>query len=505
MIPFRNTFAAIIALVLLISPPLKAQNDGIITEQSAAEIENTESAEKNEETIPQPKPARLGRALLETGLVIVAGMAWYYYDNSNKRDRLLESKEDILKNLRIVSVLKFDDNVYETNAVAHPGAGALYYLAGRTNGFNQWQSFCFALGGSAFWEYIVEFREIISINDMIQTPFGGWIIGESLFQLAAFYAANSSPNWLHDFISGRVDVAKYRYTQGLNQPFHNAILYAGVYGQVHESFGVNLGMDMELYSVKKLKQSGRLDQFFFDTPYSRTVITSSFGTPRGLTSLFLFAEAGLFGYAKQAIHYADGKKSGYSVFLSLNSAFSYNNLVTDDFHNKVGMIHLLGSAADISLIKNDFTLRLRSSLFGDFAQVQSAGLKKYYNAGHSAKDVENMGALTTANTGYYFAYGATYRQLATADYKTLQLGLELTYSRFYSINGDGRTNDAPRTYNNFKMKDIRITPKGWFEVKTGDHSAVRLAMTYSYLRGSADTYVRRLHDTKYELNMLYRI
>ena len=501
MITMKNCTALLLALFMLISLPLSAQNGELYDEQP------TETTVDDEIVIPQAKQPNFGRTVLEIGVIILGGTAWYYYDNSNKRDQVLKSKEDVTDNLTIVNVLKFDDNVFETNVIGHPLAGALYGLAARTNGYNQWQSFLFAFGGSFFWEYIVEFREIISINDMIQTPMG-WVIGESLFQFASFYSAHSNPGWFSDFISGRVDVSKYKYMDGPNgrQVFNNMVLYAGVYGQPDQnSYGLNLGADMELFSVKKLKQQGRLNSFFFDTPYSHIILTASFGPPKGLATAYFFTETGLLGYAKQNIRSVNGERSGYSLFASLNTAFSYDSLYIEDQYKKTGIIHLLGPAVDVSLIKNDFILRLRSSLFGDFAQIHSAGLAKYYAAGHTKEDLENMGAITTASKGYYFAYGATYRQLMTVDYKDAQFGTEVTYGRYYSINGDGRTNEAPKTHNNFKMRDQRITVKNWFELKTFENTAIRFTRTYAFLKGSADVFTDRLDDSKYELNAIYRL
>lgn len=75
----------------------------------------------------------------------------------------------------------WDNDMLATNTFMHPYNGSLYYGAGRANGFNYWQSTLFSLGGSAMWEFFME-NEYPSINDIIATPVGGAVIGETLFR-----------------------------------------------------------------------------------------------------------------------------------------------------------------------------------------------------------------------------------------------------------------------------------------------------------------------------------
>ena len=64
---------------------------------------------------------------------------------------------------------------------AHPYNGSLYFNAGRSNGFNFWQSELFAIGGSAMWELFME-CEYPSTNDIIATPVGGAALGEVFYR-----------------------------------------------------------------------------------------------------------------------------------------------------------------------------------------------------------------------------------------------------------------------------------------------------------------------------------
>lgn len=76
---------------------------------------------------------------------------------------------------------EWDNDHLNTNMFAHPYNGSLFYNAGRSNGFNYWQSELFAIGGSAMWELFME-REYPSTNDIIATPIGGAALGEVFYR-----------------------------------------------------------------------------------------------------------------------------------------------------------------------------------------------------------------------------------------------------------------------------------------------------------------------------------
>ena len=75
----------------------------------------------------------------------------------------------------------WDDDHLHTNMFDHPYNGSIFFNAGRSNGFNFWQSELFAIGGSAMWEMFME-REYPSTNDIIATPVGGAALGEVLYR-----------------------------------------------------------------------------------------------------------------------------------------------------------------------------------------------------------------------------------------------------------------------------------------------------------------------------------
>jgi len=86
---------------------------------------------------------------------------------------------------------EWDDNNFKTNQFAHPYHGSLYYNAGRSNGYNYWESIPFAFAGSFMWEYFGEIHHP-SLNDWYATSIGGINLGESLYRLSSLVLDNTA-------------------------------------------------------------------------------------------------------------------------------------------------------------------------------------------------------------------------------------------------------------------------------------------------------------------------
>lgn len=88
----------------------------------------------------------------------------------------------------------WDNDKLGTNMFAHPYTGSLYYNAARSNGFNFWQSELFSIFGSAMWETFME-CEYPSTNDVIATPIGGAVLGETLFRSSDAVLDDRTTGW----------------------------------------------------------------------------------------------------------------------------------------------------------------------------------------------------------------------------------------------------------------------------------------------------------------------
>lgn len=85
----------------------------------------------------------------------------------------------------------YDGDNFLTNFFAHPYHGNLFFNAGRTNGYNFWESSGFAMAGSAFWEQFMETWEP-AFNDWVLTSMNGINLGEVLYRLSTQVTDNQA-------------------------------------------------------------------------------------------------------------------------------------------------------------------------------------------------------------------------------------------------------------------------------------------------------------------------
>lgn len=81
------------------------------------------------------------------------------------------------------SAWDWDDNEFTTNHLDHPYHGQLYFNAFRSNGYNFYESSIATLAGSYLWETGGE-TQAPSINDLVNTTYGGIILGEISHRIA---------------------------------------------------------------------------------------------------------------------------------------------------------------------------------------------------------------------------------------------------------------------------------------------------------------------------------
>jgi hypothetical protein len=84
----------------------------------------------------------------------------------------------------IVQGWEWDNDRFGVNFIGHPYSGTLTFNAGRSNGYNFYQSFGMSVAGSLLWEYFGE-NTRPSYNDIIYTPVNGAFLGEILYRLSS--------------------------------------------------------------------------------------------------------------------------------------------------------------------------------------------------------------------------------------------------------------------------------------------------------------------------------
>jgi hypothetical protein len=79
---------------------------------------------------------------------------------------------------------EWDNKRFGKNFLSQPYTGALAFNAGRSSGYNFYQSIPYAVAGSLLWEYLGE-NTRPAYNDIINTPISGAFFGEILYRLSS--------------------------------------------------------------------------------------------------------------------------------------------------------------------------------------------------------------------------------------------------------------------------------------------------------------------------------
>lgn len=131
---------------------------------------------------------------------------WINKDENMEDWKYKPNREDMVK--KITDGWSFDTNAFRTNTVYHIYAGVIYYQVGRAGGYGYLESTMWAVFAGLVWEYIGEYREQVSANDMIFTTMGGVILGEAMTQCSIYLEKTLPDNVLRSFLTLCFDPAR---------------------------------------------------------------------------------------------------------------------------------------------------------------------------------------------------------------------------------------------------------------------------------------------------------
>ncbi len=448
------------------------------------------------EQYPSSAPSRqghTGRALLESA-IFITGSTLYYWSNYYEFKEDWQFKltwHDQRRRFFSAESPKMDSNSFWLNW-SHAFPGALYYLFGRSNGLSSQTSFLFSMGLSTFWECISEWREVISINDMVFTSFAGPALGEPLFQISSHFSHQQGffnqfasflfnpvltlNNWL-DRKEGRAA------NSGPAPAWHHFCLSVGARagsvspnGSLYRRF--NLGLDMETNNNYGIGGSRKLGGFQMETISTRIHADFNFSST-GLEEFNIRSRAVLLGVrwksGQDGQDKADSFRSGslgfacaFDVFKKRPVAWYDSNQelvegeadisdgrfwrpVPTQFTDKLAAISPLGAVLDLSSFGKNLSVRWTAAAFGDFAAVNALAYNRY-TASHDPSGVKS----TLLNWGYYYALGLTLASDVTTEWRRWRLQGVLSFDWFGSIQGQDRFQFMGVVSDDFQIRDSRL-------------------------------------------------
>lgn len=302
--------------------------------------------------------------------------------------------------------LVLDTNRFMPNAVRHPLAGALSYQVGRANGLSPLASTVLDFASSLFWEYVVEYREDPSVNDMFCNTIGGIFIGEPLFQLGKLGDDHAS-GWR-------------RALAWVESPFDRAQRALGLSWRPEEPTPANeLAVRLAPSVARFSAQSHRPELAFgldlslvrdpaFGEPGDGTTTSGLAGWDRELLDLRFGSapdSSGVTGaryrseltYGARYVRSLDEDGHGDAGMVSVAGGFDLSERKLPDTWDRLGVFELVGPKLELFHTTSTIAVDAELAAYADVAMVEA----------HVFPDPPETARSVLLDRGYYYATGAT--------------------------------------------------------------------------------------------------
>lgn len=420
------------------------------------------------------------RSSLEVSAVLLTGMGLYWaLIEYNRQDHDFDwTPEGLRKKWVDLNGVRFDNNNFYINT-GHAMAGAWYYMFPRINNANILESFLVSTAASFLWEALVEYAEVVSINDMITTPAAGVAIGEVLFQLGEFF--NSGKDNLVNRVLGSIFghsravdswIFKNKPKRSLNvdahgfsrDAFHNFKVFAGVGATTTGgkdgavSPEAEIGLNTEIITIPEYERPETVShRILVDGNFTQLIVKSSFGE-KGLNDFLFYTKAALAGYYTQKLKLDEKQRlEGYSFFIGASTAFDMSLHKNDRFTDQLAIVNILGPTMDIVLYYKGARVRATVDVYANFATLRSFAYDEWAGQNQGLVDPAT-GQITGIKTilsreQNYHAWGATGQARLVANYGGLEAGGEIRFDGFDSFEGRDRLQST--VTDDFNVTDSR--------------------------------------------------
>ncbi len=461
------------------SKQVAIDNDGALINRATLEKLSTEQAEALFYAESE-RNRSWGKALIEVGSFLGIGGIWYYANlELNKLDWEYEMNLPGLKK-KLREGFRFDNNMLALNSPGHPLAGAIYYGFGRGNGLTTYESLILAFSASFFWEFVCEYREVVSFNDMTFTPFGGAAIGEVFHQFATFFEQSRS-SWYNSMLAGLFGgttrlsdwIAKNRVNpvgvydkHGFNaKTWHSFQLFVASGNQ-----GNQVGIDMQLKPIPGFEQEGTAAKFSWEPGSVELLFKAGFDS-NGLYDFQMFLRTVFFGYYKKDLRVEQGRLNGYSFYVGGASSFEHNS---HTFHgenssvqkDEMGIVNILGPSIEFAWFYKGMVIRAQVEITPTFAAIHSLAYEKY-DSTHTHLATKSV--LETEK--YYFAFGFNASGKLAVELGPVTLKGQFAHLQGDSIEGSDRLQkkieddySLSDSYDRLQLSATVNTPLDWLKV-----------------------------------------
>lgn len=435
-----------------------------------------------------PKNKHYLRAALEIVGSVGLGVVDYYNKKEiNARDwdfpTVSESIESRLVNGK---AYRMDDNSLKTNT-GHAYAGTIYYMLARSNGLNSMESFLYTFTASSAWEFIAEFREVVSINDQIITPLGGFAIGEGFHQIAKIFgkqgnsvvdktlnAIFDTPSAFHKWVDKNSHNRDISSTGFDNDFWSRFDIEASMVKNSNNKVVSKIGVEAEIINIAEYEKSGKVSKVITDTVFTRMIAAMPHDSNAGEELKFVMRNALAAYYNKNLGKDAKGQLTGYNFFIGPSNGFEFNSKDRDnDNVDFMTVVNVLGGTMDLTLYTSGYRIRATIDIFADFALMRSYAISPY----KAQKGADGI-ASVIADNDYYYAKGMSSALRASVEKGRISFGASLEDKRFSSVNGHYR--DQERVTSDLELKDKKSELEIWIAYQVS--KSVQTKVSFSNIK-----------------------
>jgi hypothetical protein len=412
-------------------------------------------------------PKKWGRYFLELGVVSVIATIryWTEYHEWIEDWQYELNCEDQYRRFFTTEAIRFDSNAYKVNW-AHVMGGAAYYQFARTSYLTPVESLLTAFGASLVYEYVTEWREVISVNDMILATAGGYSLGETWFQLSNHFHHQKSPGLRAlGFMNPILKLNKWMDRKNpaskvyINPDWHAFVLSAGYWHSTSaggKAFGAGyIGFDTQIIRLPEYGRPGVFRKTLRDTSLSEIAVDVALRQRRSADEDLRTGMAEEVNFFTRVVGLASYRQNidelgrGYMLSIGLGSALTYlrkRPVVYDsrgiqvrldpppatptDFRDKMTVTHIVGPVIDWTRFLRGLKIRVVADAFLDFALMNAYA----FNAYSAVHPIEGL-KTTLSYYGYHYAFGASVSGRVDLDWRALWLRGLVSYHFWDSVEG----------------------------------------------------------------------
>lgn len=400
------------------------------------------------EKLHAPRHRKLWIAAAEEVVFLGLGTLWYWLD----KDRNLLDWDNPSWGERFSGdVLRMDNNGFAINWIWHPLSGAGFHVAPRALGANLFEAMAFSFFTSAAWEYLIEYREKVSINDLIATPVAGVALGEFAHRLALYlHRTPGKPTRAQRVVAWLLGPSEAVHRVRRRDPFDRAdeadalgygadihhrfalrtgYAMAGARGEDGLSHASEIRLDGELIAIPSHLRPGKFRRFFREGDVTSLRLRMSFGSAHDAD---LVASTVLFGYYHQELGPA---LTGHTWLIGGDLLYRYRRMFVPGFRDDF-------SASDGGLVVRSWT-RTRAGLVDIGLRVgpSFAGIRSFRFGDWRAENPDTVpkAILLKQNYAYHFGGSGSFSLAFQTDH--LRAGSRVTAGHYNSIEGLDRTQE----------------------------------------------------------------